>query len=113
MFFRTTTRAVEFDGVMVPPDTKVLMMAASANRDPRKWDDPDRFDINRKSAGHVAFGTGIHACVGQMVARLELEMILTAIVSRVRHIEIAAEPRRKLNNTVRQFGSLPVELIAA
>jgi cytochrome P450 len=113
MFFRTTTRAIEFDGVMVPPDAKVLMMTASANRDPRKWDDPDTFDINRKLSGHVAFGTGIHACVGQILARLELEMILTAIASRVQRIEIAAEPRRKLNNTVRQFASLPVELIAA
>ncbi len=110
MFFRTTARAVDFGRVLVPEGAKVLMLAGSANRDPRKWEDPHRFDIRRSSAGHVAFGAGIHLCVGQMLARLELEMILTALVSRVRHIEIASEPKRRLNNTLRQFDSLPVEL---
>jgi cytochrome P450 len=110
MFFRTTTRAVDFGRVMVPEGAKVLMLTGSANRDPRKWEDPDRFDIRRSSVGHVAFGAGIHLCVGQMLARLELEMILTALISRVRHIEIASEPKRRLNNTLRQFDSLPVEL---
>lgn len=110
MFFRTTTRAVDFGRVLMPEGAKVLMLTGSANRDPRKWEDPDRFDIRRSSAGHVAFGAGIHLCVGQMLARLELEMILTALVARVRHIEIASEPKRRLNNTLRQFDSLPVEL---
>jgi 4-methoxybenzoate monooxygenase (O-demethylating) len=110
MFFRTTTRAVDFGRVLVPEGAKVLMLTGSANRDPRQWEDPDRFDIRRSSVGHVAFGAGIHLCVGQMLARLELEMILTALVSRVRHIEIASEPKRRLNNTLRQFDSLPVEL---
>lgn len=110
MFFRTTARAVDFGRVLVPEGAKVLMLAGSANRDPRKWEDPHRFDIRRSSAGHVAFGAGIHLCVGQMLARLELEMILTALVSRVRHIELASEPKRRLNNTLRQFDSLPVEL---
>jgi 4-methoxybenzoate monooxygenase (O-demethylating) len=110
MFFRTTTRAVDFGRVLVPEGAKVLMLTGSANRDPRKWEDPDRFDIRRSSVGHVAFGAGIHLCVGQMLARLELEMILTALISRVRHIEIASEPKRRLNNTLRQFDSLPVEL---
>ena len=110
MFFRTTTRAVDFGRVLVPEGAKVLMLTGSANRDPRQWEDPDRFDIRRSSAGHVAFGAGIHLCVGQMLAPLELEMILTALISRVRHIEIASEPKRRLNNTLRQFDSLPVEL---
>ena len=52
-------------------------------------------------------------CVGQMLARLESEMMLTALAERVAQIVIAGEPRRKLNNTLRQFASLPVELIAA
>ncbi|HEY5064245.1 MAG TPA: cytochrome P450 [Xanthobacteraceae bacterium] len=64
-------------------------------------------------AGHVAFGAGIHLCVGQMLARLEAEMIVTALAARVERIDIVGEPRRKLSNSLRQFGSLPVQLIAA
>jgi len=109
-FFRTTTRPVELGGVAIPADAKVLLFLASANRDPRKWDAPERFDISRRAVGHVAFGAGIHLCVGQMLARLEAEMILTALASRVARIDIAGEPRRKLNNSLRQFASLPVEL---
>lgn len=112
-FFRTTTRVVEIGGFEIPQDAKVLLFLASANRDPRRWDDPERFDVNRRAAGHVAFGAGIHLCVGQMLARLEAEMIVTALAARVERIDIVGEPRRKLSNSLRQFGSLPVQLIAA
>ncbi len=112
-FFRTTTRPVEIGGVAIPADAKILLYLASANRDPRKWDDPERFDIGRRAAGHVAFGAGIHLCVGQMLARLEAEMIFAALAKRVARIDIAGEPRRRLSNTLRQFGSLPIELIPA
>jgi cytochrome P450 len=57
---------------------KSFFFFAGANRDPRRWDDPDRFNIDRRAAGHVAFGAGIHICVGQMLARLASEMILSA-----------------------------------
>jgi 4-methoxybenzoate monooxygenase (O-demethylating) len=112
-FFRTTTGPVTIGDVAIPADAKVLLFLASANRDPRKWDDPDSFDIGRRAAGHVAFGAGIHLCVGQMMARLEAEMILTALASRVARIEIVAEPRRKLNNSLRQLASLPIMLTPA
>ncbi len=112
-FFRTTTKPVEIGGVSIPADAKILLFLASANRDPRKWDDPERFDISRRAIGHVAFGAGIHLCVGQMLARLEAEMIMTALATRVARIDIIGEPRRKLSNSLRQFASLPVELIPA
>jgi cytochrome P450 len=112
-FFRTTTKAVNIGGVAIPADAKILLFLASANRDPRKWDNPERFDISRRAAGHVAFGAGIHLCVGQMLARLEAEMIATALASRVARIDIIGEPRRKLNNSLRQFASLPIELTPA
>lgn len=112
-FFRTTTCAVEIGGVEIPQDAKVLLFLASANRDPRRWDEPERFDVNRRAAGHVAFGAGIHLCVGQMLARLEAEMLMTALAARVERIDIVGEPQRKLSNSLRQFASLPVELIAA
>ena len=112
-FFRTTTKPTELGGVALPPDAKILLFLAGANRDPRRWENPDRFDVTRKAMGHAAFGAGIHMCVGQMLARLETEMILGALVKRFASIEMAGEPRRKLNNTLRQLGSLPIRLKAA
>ena len=85
----------------------------AANRDPRRWPDPDRFDITRRATGHVAFGAGIHMCVGQMLARLETEMMFAALAKRVKEIRPAGEPVRKLHNTLHQFASLPVELVPA
>jgi 4-methoxybenzoate monooxygenase (O-demethylating) len=109
-FFRTTTRAVEVADHKIEEGKKVLLFLASANRDPRRFPDPDTFSIARKAGGHVGFGTGIHGCVGQAVARLEAEMVLGALAKRVKSIEIAGEPTRKLNNTLRALSSLPVEL---
>jgi cytochrome P450 len=112
-FFRTTTRATELGGVALPKDAKILLFLAGANRDPRRFDDPERFDVTRKAAGHTAFGAGIHMCVGQMLARLETEMILAALLKRFAGISLTAEPTRKLNNTLRQFAHLPIRLTPA
>ena len=112
-FFRTTTRATELGGVALPQDAKILMFLAGANRDPRRFENPDRFDVTRKAAGHTAFGAGIHMCVGQMLARLETEMILATLLKRFAGIALAGEPTRKLNNTLRQFARLPIRLTPA
>jgi len=109
-FFRTTTRPVEVEGVGIDEGSKVLLFLGAANRDPRFWDRPEAFDIRRKTLGHVAFGNGIHNCVGQMVARLEAEMMIGALLRRVQRIDIVGEPKRKLNNTLRSLASLPVEV---
>jgi len=112
-FFRTTTRATELGGVALPQDAKILLFLAGANRDPRRFENPDRFDVTRKAAGHTAFGAGIHMCVGQMLARLETEMILAALLKRFAALSLTAEPTRKLNNTLRQFARLPIRLTPA
>ncbi|MDB5719682.1 MAG: cytochrome [Alphaproteobacteria bacterium] len=109
-FFRTTTMAVEVGGVTIPAGSKVLLFLAAANRDPRKWEDPDRFAIDRPLGGHVGFGFGIHQCLGQMVARLEAELVLAALLKRVKSIRLAGEPKRRLNNTLHAIASLPVEV---
>jgi cytochrome P450 len=109
-FFRTTTRAVRVGDVELGEGEKVLMLLASANRDPRKWDDPDRYDIERRTMGHVGFGSGIHMCVGQLLARLEGEVMLSALARKVKSIEITAEPQRAYNNTLRGLDTLPVEV---
>lgn len=107
-FFRTTTRAVEVGGEMIPEGAKVLMFLGAANRDPRRWEDPDRFDLGRRSAGHVGFGTGIHACVGAVLARLEGEVVLSAIARKVGSIETTGPVVRQYNNTLRGLSRLPV-----
>lgn len=112
-FFRTTTREVEVDGTAIPQGAKVLLFFGAANRDPRRWAEPDRFDIGRTASGHVAFGFGIHQCLGQMVARLEAEVILEALLPRVAEIKRTGLPVRRLNNTLHALAGLAVELVAA
>jgi 4-methoxybenzoate monooxygenase (O-demethylating) len=113
MFFRTATRAVELSGQRIGADEKILVSIAAANRDPRQWPEPDHFDVKRRALGHMAMGTGIHACVGQMIARLEGEVVLAALAQKVDRIEITGEPERRLNNTLRGLKRLPVALHAA
>lgn len=110
-FFRTAGKDTEIAGVPVQANTKVLCLLASANRDPRKWPEPKRYDIERRPSGHVALGSGIHGCVGQAVARLEGEVVLTALARRVKRIEIAGPHTRRLNNTLRALETLPLRLI--
>ena len=112
-FFRTTTRPIDVGGVRLGEGEKVLLFLAAANRDPRRWERPDTFDVRRRAAGHMTFGTGIHGCVGQAVARLETEAILTALASRVASLELADVPKRRLNNTLRGFDILPLRLVTA
>ncbi len=112
-FFRTTTREVEIGGYRLGEGEKILMFLGAANRDPRRWDDPDRYEITRKTAGHVGFGSGIHMCVGQLVARLEGEVVLAALARKVAAIEISGPVKRRYNNTLRGLESLPVTLTPA
>ena len=109
-FFRTTTAPIEIAGVSIPPERKVLMFLGAANRDPRRWSDPDRFDLDRDPSGHVGFGMGIHQCVGQHVARLEAVTVLDALLDRIETIELAGAPVRHLNNTLRGWERMPVRV---
>ena len=111
-FFRTTARDVTVDGHTVPQGSKVLLFLAAANRDPRQWADADRFDITRSASGHVGFGFGIHQCLGQMVARMEAEAVLDALIRRISAIRLVGKPIRRLNNTLHALASLPVALEA-
>ncbi|OAF09377.1 cytochrome P450 [Bradyrhizobium neotropicale] len=112
-FFRTATRDVIVADTKIPEGEKILMFLGAANRDPRRWDNPDHFDLNRDPSGHVGFGMGIHHCVGQHVARQEAEVVLHELARRVARIEPAGEPKPHLNNTLKGWKTLPVRLIAA
>lgn len=113
VMFRTTTGEVELGGVRLRADTKVGYHMGAANRDPRQWSDPARFDVTRQTAGvHRAFGVGAHVCIGQMISRLEAESILGALVRRVQRIEPAGASRWRPVNTLRTLDVLPLELVA-
>lgn len=113
VMFRTTTGEVELGGVRLRADTKVGYHMGAANRDPRQWSDPARFDVTRQTAGvHRAFGVGAHVCIGQMISRLEAESILGALVRRVQRIEPAGASRWRPVNTLRTLDVLPLQLVA-
>ncbi|MGE3244815.1 MAG: cytochrome P450 [Beijerinckiaceae bacterium] len=111
-FYRTTTRPVRLAGVDMGKSQKVLVMTASANRDVQQWPDPDKFDIARRTTGHMAFGHGIHACVGQQMARMEGEIVLATLARMVASIELTGEPVLHFNNTVRGYKKVPLRIKA-
>lgn len=106
---RLTMRDAVIDGMLVPADCKLMVILGAANHDPTVWDHPERFDITRKTQGHVALGYGIHMCVGQAIARLEADVLLRAVVAKVARLELTGPPVRKPNNNLRSFGSVPLE----
>lgn len=109
-FFRTTTCPTKLGGVPLEAERKVLLFLGSANRDPRRWPNPDAYEIERNALGHVGFGAGIHVCVGQLLARLEGEVVLQALARRARKLELAGPPVRRFNNTLRGLKQLPLRV---
>jgi cytochrome P450 len=113
LVFRTTTREVRVADAVIPAEEKVLCFLGAANRDPREWDDPDRFDIRRRAVTHLAFGSGIHACVGAAIARLEAECLFAALARQARTLELADQPRPRRHNMLRSLANLPLQACAA
>lgn len=111
-FTRLAAQTYDADGVIVPQGARVLMLFASGNRDERHYENPDRFDIRRNPRDHLAWGHGPHTCVGMHLARLEMEILLGALVAQVETIEVS-EPEIAWNNVLQGFKSLPCRLVAA
>ncbi|MFI6294843.1 cytochrome P450 [Nonomuraea sp. NPDC050790] len=109
-FGRRVARDVEIAGVPIPAGSQVLVMFAAANRDERKWERPDVFDVTRNPVEHVGFGYGAHGCAGQGLARLEAHAVLKALARRVARFEVSGE-RRTVNNLMRAFDTLPTQVI--
>ncbi len=86
-------------------------MLGAANLDPDKWADPERFDVGRRAGGHLAFGVGVHACVGMNIARAEGEALLSAIARKVRSITPTAEAVWRPNNAVHALDRLPLAFL--
>ena len=112
-FYRTTTREVRVGDVTIPEGEKVLLFYGAANRDPRQFENPEVFDITRRALGHLGFGVGVHNCVGQMVARMEAELVVTALAERAATFELAGDVEPRPNNTLHAIASLPVRVTRA
>jgi len=112
-YFRTAMSDVEIEGVLIPQDARVQVFLGSANRDPRQWNDPDKFDLNRAMTGHVSFGFGIHQCLGQVIARMEAESVLTAMLDRIERIELTGPAIYRPVNHLRTLQDLPIRVVPA
>ncbi len=112
--FRQTTQPVEIAGTTIPANAAVMPLLASANRDARKFPDPGRFDLTRNTDGHVAFGHGVHFCLGAPLARLEAKVALETLLQQLPSIRATAQPVTWLDSFfVRGPKTLPLTLIEA
>jgi cytochrome P450 len=109
---RMTTEDVQIGGVTIPAGDVVLPLFASANRDPSVFADPDRFDVSRVPANHLAFGAGVHHCLGAQLARLELQEAFNGLLGRVPGLRLAvpaSELRFKPGMALHSLRELPVK----
>jgi len=109
---RITTRDVEVEDYVVPAGQRVGLMFAAANRDPRAWEAPERFDVGRDVRKHVGWGHGVHACVGRPLAQLEAGALLGEISRRVARFEPAGEPEPWMTTIGHGPARLPIRIYA-
>ena len=110
---RTARHDVEIAGQQIREGQKVVMYFGSANRDPAKFDKPDTLDLARMPNEHIAFGTGPHGCLGQHIARVEIDAVLLEVLSRMNDLALAAEPEWLPSNFISGPRKLPVRFRAA
>ncbi|MBO1902691.1 cytochrome P450 [Leucobacter weissii] len=110
-FTRVAARDAEVSGLTIPAGSRVWTLLASANRDERKWESPDAFDVRRNPLDHLAFGYGTHGCAGQGVARLELHALFHALLDSVERIELIGEPVIAENSMLNTWASIPLRLV--
>lgn len=110
---RTALAPYRVGSTVIPARSRVVLFYAGANRDPRRFEDPDRFDITRKPLGHIAFGHGAHFCMGAHLARLEVVVALNALFDRIENLELAGPIRWTTTPSLSGPTSLPVRARAA
>jgi cytochrome P450 len=108
-FSRFVTRDYQMEEVTLPAGSRVIVFYGAANRDERKFSDPDTFDVTRDALHHLSFGTGPHVCVGLHLAKLEMCAIFNALAARVRRFRVEEEIRN-VNNVLRGFRKLIVSV---
>jgi cytochrome P450 len=112
-FYRTATRDYTIGANTIPAGARVLLLFAAANHDPRHYNHPDTFDLNRNPSDHLAFGGGIHYCLGTPLSRMEVSRVLTRLLPRVDAIRLDGDYRYLDNPTMRGLAHLPLELVPA
>jgi cytochrome P450 len=105
---RYATEDVEIDGVLIAKGEPVTVAIAAANRDPRVFADPDRLDLGRRASAHLSFAHGPHFCLGAAFAKVQLEIALTALLSRFPELALAGDGQRVPDPANWRFASLPV-----
>ncbi len=107
---RRTLQEVTIRGVTIPPNSSIYLLVGAANRDPAKFPDPEKLDINRPPARSLGFGYGIHFCVGAALARLESQVTFDTILRRLPDLKMTVDtPEFRPNYSLRGLVSLPVE----
>ncbi len=109
-FFRTTSQAVNIAGVQIDAGEKIMLSFGSANRDPRKWVDPDRVWAERRPTDHLAFGNGTHHCLGAALARLEGNVFLRRLAESAPNVHVVSDPVRTANPLLRGIHRMSVSL---
>jgi cytochrome P450 len=105
---------IDIDGTTLGKGDQAIVLVAAANRDPDQFPDPDTFDVGRADNRHLAFGLGAHFCLGAPLARIEGQVALEALATRVEDLAIAVEqPEYKTNIVLRGLAALPVTFRAA
>jgi cytochrome P450 family 142 subfamily A polypeptide 1 len=111
---RTVTRDVQLHDETLREGEQVILMYPAANRDPRKFDDPERFDVRRYPNPHLAFGFGPHFCLGASLARLELQVMFSELLRRVPDLHLAGDPLpRRPSNFISGPEAMPVAFTPA
>ena len=108
-FFRNTLENVEFAGVNIPRQSKVMLHFGAANRDPRVFDDPTAVRLGRSPNPHIAFGVGPHACLGSILARAQLNIVAQALASEVRELQ-SVTAKRQTNLLFHGFSELVINV---
>ncbi|KUI33429.1 cytochrome P450 [Mycobacterium sp. GA-2829] len=107
-FMRTAAEDTEVRGVQIKKGESVYLAYVSGNRDEEVFDEPFRFDVGRDPNRHVAFGYGVHFCLGAALARMEMNSLFSELLPRLEHIELAGEPELSATTFVGGLKHLPI-----
>jgi cytochrome P450 len=110
-FYRTATVDYPIEHHVIPRQSRVLLLFGAANRDPRHFDQPNTFRLDRDPVDHLAFGSGIHYCLGAHLTRMEAHQVVSHLTKRVAAIELTGSPQRLHNATMRGLTRLPLRLV--
>ena len=107
--WRIAKADVELAGQRIPAGALVVLLLGAANRDPARFPEPDRFNLDRRAAGHLAFGAGVHACLGAALARLEVQTAIETLLRRWPSLRLTSDrPAWRPTATLRSLATLPV-----